>query len=188
MLASLSGDTEADEEAIDLFSEYYRPTDLTDFESLFCATMPTSTRDFMPESSTDPSPFVVRDDGPSGAVAAATGSSSGASPTQHRHNIAGQPVSIDDSSDEESSSDDERDGIHSPFKKSTARETGAGTGESRNTGGWQTITNVNGITVSEPAASDKVLYTRYSEISSLAAPRQRRAIDTGVGGGGLKVC
>ena len=60
LVSYLTGDTEADEEAIDLFSEYYRPTDLTDFESLFCATMPTSTRDFMPESSTDPSPFVVR--------------------------------------------------------------------------------------------------------------------------------
>ena len=129
----------------------------------------------MPVSSSDPSPFVVRDDGPSGAAAA---SGETASPTQHRHNIGGQPVAIDDSSDEESSSDEERDGTNSPLKKSTNREAGAGTGESRSTG-WPTITNMNGINVSEPPAHDKLMYTRYSEISSLSAPRRQSKVSRG---------
>ena len=62
--------------------------------------------------------------------------------------------------------------MSSPVKKSTIREPGTGNRESRVAGGWPTITNVNGITVSEPAASDNIMYKRYSEISSLAAPRR----------------
>ena len=147
-----------DDETMDLFSEYYRPTELTEFETLFCRSMPTSTRDFMPASSGDPSPFVVR----------ARGRTQGeSSPTTHRHKIGGQPVSIDDSSDDDViSSDDDRDGVHSPFK-SNAREALAPGDSSDN---WPTFTNLYGINVVEPGASDKILYQKYAEISKLFTP------------------
>ena len=36
--------TSDDEETLDLFSEYYRPSELTEFDELYSKTMPTSTK------------------------------------------------------------------------------------------------------------------------------------------------
>lgn len=151
-----------DDESMDLFSEYYRPAELTEFENMFCKNMPTSIKDFMPGSSGDPSPFVVR----------ARGRSHGeASPTAHRHQIGGQPVAIDDSSDDDDVSSDEDRDVYSPFKAG-GREALA-PGDSNDN--WPAFTNLYGINVVEPGTNDKLQYQRYAEISQLSTPSSNKS-------------
>lgn len=140
-----------DEERIDLFMEYYRPSELTEFDSLYQKVMPTSTKDFMPTSSTDPSPFVVRgrtqDDSPQ---------------MSHRHKVSGQPELEESSGDEASSSDDDKSGVMSPQKIAT-RDNLAQTEDN-----W-TFSTLYGIK-DEPRLSDKdiKLYQRYADINRIS--------------------
>ncbi|XP_057307626.1 polyphosphoinositide phosphatase-like [Hydractinia symbiolongicarpus] len=150
-----------DEETMDLFAEYYRPAEMTEIDGLYQKTMPTSTKDFMPSSSADPSPFVVR----------ARGRTQDDSPqVSHRHAIGGQPVTLEDSSDEESLSDDDRSGMQSPLKINP-RDTLTPTdllGER-----WPTP-RLFRDQIKEPTPDDIELYRRYSEISQSSSPVKPR--------------
>ncbi|XP_066936633.1 polyphosphoinositide phosphatase-like [Clytia hemisphaerica] len=153
--------TSDDEETLDLFSEYYRPSEITEFDELYPKIMPTSTKDFMPSSSADPSPFVVR----------LRRSTTDESPqVKHRHAIGGHPVPLDgESSDEDSSSDDERTGVQSPFNF-TSRDTFDATDNDV----WPSISKVYGINLVEPDVKDKELYKWYSELSKISTPSKNR--------------
>jgi len=149
-----------DEEIIDLFAEYYRPSELTEFDALYPRTMPTSTKDFMPASSMDPSPFVVR----------ARGGTPDDSPqVSHRPTIGGQPVleESNDEDDDEPSSDEEKGGLQSPCKI-IARESYAPT--DRGDTWHSTRAQIYGVNVANPTDVDKQLYQQYSDISKISTP------------------
>uniref|UniRef100_A0AAY4DLM6 SAC domain-containing protein n=1 Tax=Denticeps clupeoides TaxID=299321 RepID=A0AAY4DLM6_9TELE len=49
------------DEAIDTYTEFYKPYELSSFDDTYCVTMTNSARDFMPKTvGVDPSPFTVR--------------------------------------------------------------------------------------------------------------------------------
>uniref|UniRef100_A0A3B5LDE0 FIG4 phosphoinositide 5-phosphatase n=1 Tax=Xiphophorus couchianus TaxID=32473 RepID=A0A3B5LDE0_9TELE len=49
------------DESVDIYTEFFKPYELTSFDDTFCIAMTNSARDFMPKSvGVDPSPFTVR--------------------------------------------------------------------------------------------------------------------------------
>eukprot|EP00794_Sanderia_malayensis_P000047 gene47-641_t len=157
------------EETLDIFSEYYRPFELTEFDCLYSHNLPTSCRDFMPASSSDPSPFIVR--------ARGRGVEPGGHPgVPPRKAIVGSPSAPDDlpSSDEESSTDDEKSKDVSPAKKENAYS-------DSQTVSFQellpTMSDVYGMEPKQPPTEDIELYKRYSDmrITSQPVKGQKRA-------------
>ncbi|XP_065648224.1 polyphosphoinositide phosphatase isoform X2 [Hydra vulgaris] len=141
-----------DEEILDLFAEYYRPSELTELDHLYAKTMPTSTKDFMPPNCTDPSPFVVR----------ARGKTQNESQqVSHRNVIGGQPLSPNETSEEDSSSDEDK-AVQFPLKLVPRDPLITDIGDS-----WSVSVNVYGINIMEPSGKDLELYKRFAEVSNI---------------------
>lgn len=152
---------EENEETLDVFSEYYRPFELTEFDTLYTHTMPTSCRDFMPTSSSDPSPFVVR--------ARGRVSEPGVPP---RKAIVGSPAAPDDlpSSDDESSSDDDKSKIISPAKEVSANDTPNISFQDL----LPTMSQVYGMEPKDPNEQDIDMYKRYEYLAATSRPKKYR--------------
>jgi len=152
---------EENEETLDVFSEYYRPFELTEFDTLYTHTMPTSCRDFMPAFSSDPSPFTVR---ARGRVV-----EPGVPP---RKAIVGSPAAPDDlpSSDEESSSDDDKSRIISPAKEVSSTDTPNISFQEL----LPTMSQVYGMEPKSPNEWDLELYNRYAYLASTSRPKKYR--------------
>ncbi|KAL2082219.1 hypothetical protein ACEWY4_022037 [Coilia grayii] len=157
------------DESIDIYTEFYKPYELTSFDDTFCISMTNSAREFMPKTvGVDPSPFTVRK--PEETGKSVLGKSSKDETVLQRKTAASAPPppteeAVSSSSEDDSEDDREDDG--SASQRSTPiklAESGDGV-RAQEDPQPQPIKEPYGLNLSEPLADDDLLiYHRFAHL------------------------
>ncbi|XP_017278662.1 polyphosphoinositide phosphatase [Kryptolebias marmoratus] len=159
------------DESIDIYTEFFKPYELTSFDDTFCIAMTNSAREFMPKSvGVDPSPFTVRK--PEETGKSVLGKSSKEETVLQRKTAASAPPPPSEeaiTSTSEDDSEEDRDDEGSVSQRSTPIKLLTESGESSRTQEeiqmHQTIKEPYGLDLSKcPADEDMLIYERFARL------------------------
>ncbi|XP_077443761.1 polyphosphoinositide phosphatase [Stigmatopora argus] len=171
------------EETIDIYTEFFRPYELTSFDDTFCKAMTNSAREFMPKTvGVDPSPFTVRK--PEETAKSVLGNKSSKEETlvQRKTAASAPPPPSEEaiSSSSEDDSEDDRDDDASVSQRSTPVKLWLDAGESARVpeeSHQPSFKEPYGLNLSQfPAEQDLAIYNRFAR---LGESQQRRAAGGG---------
>uniref|UniRef100_A0AAQ4P4W6 SAC domain-containing protein n=1 Tax=Gasterosteus aculeatus aculeatus TaxID=481459 RepID=A0AAQ4P4W6_GASAC len=154
------------EESIDIYTEFFKPYELTSFDDTFCIAMTNSAREFMPKTvGVDPSPFTVRKPEETGKSVLGSKSSKEETLLQRKTAASAPPPPSEEaiSSTSEDDSEDDRDDDASVSQRSTPIKLLTESGESTRTQEiqQQSVKEPYGLNLAEfPAAKDLLIYER----------------------------
>uniref|UniRef100_A0A8C2ZII7 FIG4 phosphoinositide 5-phosphatase n=1 Tax=Cyclopterus lumpus TaxID=8103 RepID=A0A8C2ZII7_CYCLU len=154
------------EESIDIYTEFFKPYELTSFDDTFGIAMTNSTREFMPKTvGVDPSPFTVRK--PEETAKSVLGNKSSKEETllQRKTAASAPPPPSEEaiSSTSEDDSEEDRDDDGSVSQRSTPIKLLTESGESARTQEiqQQSVKEPYGLNLAEfPAEKDLLIYER----------------------------
>ncbi|XP_077566614.1 polyphosphoinositide phosphatase [Stigmatopora nigra] len=171
------------EETIDIYTEFFRPYELTSFDDTFCKAMTNSAREFMPKTvGVDPSPFTVRK--PEETAKSVLGNKSSKEETlvQRKTAASAPPPPSEEaiSSSSEDDSEEDRDDDASVSTRSTPVKLWLDAGESARVpeeNHQPSFKEPYGLNLSQfPAEQDLAIYNRFAR---LGESQQRRAAGSG---------
>uniref|UniRef100_A0AAQ6IFH1 SAC domain-containing protein n=1 Tax=Anabas testudineus TaxID=64144 RepID=A0AAQ6IFH1_ANATE len=149
------------DESIDIYTEFFKPYELTSFDDTFCITMTNSAREFMPKSvGVDPSPFTVRKPEETGKSVLGNKSSKEETLLQRKTAASAPPPPSEEaiSSTSEDDSEEDRDEDGSVSQRSTPIKLLTESGESSRTQ-EQTVKEPYGLNLAKfPAENDLLIY------------------------------
>ncbi|XP_078256020.1 polyphosphoinositide phosphatase isoform X2 [Rhinoraja longicauda] len=158
--------TDRSDEEIDVYTEFYRPEELSSFDDAFCLRMTNSAKDFMPKNvGIDPSPFTIRKPEETGKSVLSNKTSKEETVLQ-RKTVASAPPppseeAVSSSSEDDSGSDKEEEGAASqrstPVKVTEFGENTRITEDSSQSPREVRITNISGL----PSEDDLLIYKRF---------------------------
>uniref|UniRef100_A0A8D0ASJ9 FIG4 phosphoinositide 5-phosphatase n=1 Tax=Sander lucioperca TaxID=283035 RepID=A0A8D0ASJ9_SANLU len=154
------------EESIDIYTEFFKPYELTAFDDTFCIAMTNSAREFMPKTvGVDPSPFTVRKPDETGKSVLGNKSSKEETLLQRKTAASAPPPPSEEaiSSTSEDDSEEDRDDDGSVSQRSTPIKLLTESGESNRTQEiqQQSVKEPYGLNLSEfPAEKDLHIYER----------------------------
>lgn len=158
--------TDKSDEEIDVYTEFYRPYELSSFDDAFCLRMTNSAKDFMPKNvGIDPSPFTIRKPEETGKSMLSNKTSKEETVLQ-RKTVASAPPppseeAVSSSSEDDSGTDKEEDGAVSqrstPVKVTEFGENTKITEDSSQSPREVRITNISGL----PSEDDLLIYKRF---------------------------
>uniref|UniRef100_A0A671X4W9 FIG4 phosphoinositide 5-phosphatase n=1 Tax=Sparus aurata TaxID=8175 RepID=A0A671X4W9_SPAAU len=125
------------DESIDIYTEFFKPYEITSFDDTFCIAMTNSAREFMPKTvGVDPSPFTVRKPEETGKSVLANKSSKEETLLQRKTAASAPPPPSEEaiSSTSEDDSEEDRDDDGSVSQRSTPIKLLTESGESTRTG------------------------------------------------------
>uniref|UniRef100_A0A3Q1I3G8 SAC domain-containing protein n=1 Tax=Anabas testudineus TaxID=64144 RepID=A0A3Q1I3G8_ANATE len=150
------------DESIDIYTEFFKPYELTSFDDTFCITMTNSAREFMPKSvGVDPSPFTVRKPEETGKSVLGNKSSKEETLLQRKTAASAPPPPSEEaiSSTSEDDSEEDRDEDGSVSQRSTPIKLLTESGESSRTQEQQTVKEPYGLNLAKfPAENDLLIY------------------------------
>ncbi|KAI4802362.1 hypothetical protein KUCAC02_020203 [Chaenocephalus aceratus] len=159
------------EESIDIYTEFFRPYELTSFDDTFCIAMTNSAREFMPKTvGVDPSPFTVRKPEETGKSVLGNKSSKEETLLQRKTAASAPPPPSEEaiSSTSEDDSEDDRDDDGSVSQRSTPIKLLTESGESTRTQEemlQQSAKEPYGLNLSGfPAEKDLLIYERFAHL------------------------
>ncbi|CAL8318131.1 unnamed protein product [Merluccius merluccius] len=159
------------DEAIDIYTEFFKPYELTSFDDTFCIAMTNSAREFMPKTvGVDPSPFTVRKPEETGKSVLGNKSSKEEAVLQRKTAASAPPPpseeAISSTSEDDSEEDREDDGTVS--QRSTPIKLLTESGESKHTQEESQQLPVRepfGINLEELLADeDLLIYERFAHL------------------------
>uniref|UniRef100_A0AAY4DM76 SAC domain-containing protein n=1 Tax=Denticeps clupeoides TaxID=299321 RepID=A0AAY4DM76_9TELE len=161
------------DEAIDTYTEFYKPYELSSFDDTYCVTMTNSARDFMPKTvGVDPSPFTVRK--PEETGKSVLGKSSKDETLLQRKTAASAPPPPSEeavSSSSEDDSEEEREDDGSASQRSTPIKLAESGDSVRPQEVSQLMKESYGLHLSEPLAEqDLLIYHRCLCVYVLCVP------------------
>ncbi|XP_071801050.1 polyphosphoinositide phosphatase-like isoform X1 [Asterias amurensis] len=149
-------------ECIDPYFDYYRLSELTTLMELFCINMPQSTRDFMPKTAANVSPFTVRVSQSKTKEELSSYQKSAARVLAERLITAGSPKTSNDiasSSEGTSSSDEELAETRSDISVGKSRKQ-----ELRMKDKFPSTKEVYGVEIKNPARQTISIYQRFVSV------------------------
>ncbi|XP_043962480.1 polyphosphoinositide phosphatase [Gambusia affinis] len=159
------------DESVDIYTEFFKPYELTSFDDTFCIAMTNSAREFMPKSvGVDPSPFTVRK--PEETGKSVLGKSSKEETILQRKTAASAPPPPSEeviSSTSEDDSEEDRDDEGSVSQRSTPIKLLTESGESgriqEEVQPQQAMKEPYGRILAEcPAEEDLLIYERFAHL------------------------
>ncbi|MEQ2236499.1 phosphatidylinositol-3,5-bisphosphate 5-phosphatase, partial [Ilyodon furcidens] len=159
------------DDSVDIYTEFFKPYELTSFDDTFCIAMTNSAREFMPKSvGVDPSPFTVRK--PEETGKSVLGKSTKEETILQRKTAASAPPPPSEeaiSSTSEDDSEEDRDDEGSVSQRSTPIKLLTEPGESSRTQEeiqpQQTMKEPYGHNLAEcPAEGDLLIYERFAHL------------------------
>uniref|UniRef100_A0A3P9KQH1 FIG4 phosphoinositide 5-phosphatase n=1 Tax=Oryzias latipes TaxID=8090 RepID=A0A3P9KQH1_ORYLA len=160
------------DESIDIYTEFYKPYELTLFDDTFSIIMSNAARELMPKYvGVDPSPFTVRKPEETGKSVLGSKSNKEEAVLQRKTAASAPPPPSEEaiSTTSEDDSEEDRDDEGSVSQRSTPIKLLIESGESSRTQ-EQTVKEPYGLHLSElPAEKDVLIYKRYlkSEMSTI---------------------
>uniref|UniRef100_UPI00398E66EA polyphosphoinositide phosphatase n=1 Tax=Pristiophorus japonicus TaxID=55135 RepID=UPI00398E66EA len=158
--------TDKSDEEIDVYTEFFRPYELSCFDDTFCLTMTNSAKDFMPKNvGIDPSPFTIRKPEETGKSMLSNKSNKEEAVLQ-RKTVASAPPppseeAVSSSSEDDSGSDKEEEGPVSqrstPVKITEFGDTTKIPEDSSQSPREMHIMNLSGL----PSEDDLLIYKRF---------------------------
>uniref|UniRef100_A0A4W6DDD6 FIG4 phosphoinositide 5-phosphatase n=1 Tax=Lates calcarifer TaxID=8187 RepID=A0A4W6DDD6_LATCA len=153
------------DESIDIYTEFFKPYELTSFDDTFCIAMTNSAREFMPKTvGVDPSPFTVRKPEETGKSVLGNKSSKEETLLQRKTAASAPPPPSEEaiSSTSEDDSEEDRDDDGSVSQRSTPIKLLTESGESSRTQEQQqTVKEPYGLNLAKfPAEKDVLIYER----------------------------
>ncbi|XP_063079135.1 polyphosphoinositide phosphatase [Engraulis encrasicolus] len=154
------------DESIDIYTEFYKPYELTSFDDTFCISMTNSAREFMPKTvGVDPSPFTVRK--PEETAKSISKSSKDETVLQRKTAASAPPPpseeAVSSSSEDDSEEDREDDG--SASQRSTPIKLAESGDSVRTQEEPQPMKEPYGLSLSEPLAdADLLTYHRFAHL------------------------
>uniref|UniRef100_A0A8P4K216 SAC domain-containing protein n=1 Tax=Dicentrarchus labrax TaxID=13489 RepID=A0A8P4K216_DICLA len=161
------------DESIDIYTEFFKPYELTSFDDTFCIAMTNSAREFMPKTvGVDPSPFTVRKPEETGKSVLGNKTSKEETLLQRKTAASAPPPPSEEaiSSTSEDDSEDDRDDDGSVSQRSTPIKLLTESGESNRTQEQQqqSVKEPYGLNLAEfPAEEDQLIYERKSKCHGL---------------------
>ncbi|XP_059898083.1 polyphosphoinositide phosphatase isoform X1 [Gadus macrocephalus] len=160
------------DEAIDIYTEFFKPYELTSFDDTFCIAMTNSAREFMPKTvGVDPSPFTVRKPEETGKSVLGNKSSKEEAVVQRKTAASAPPPPSEEaiSSTSEDDSEDEREDDGSVSQRSTPikllTESGDSTRTHEECQQQLPVRAPYGINLDElPADEDLLIYQRFAHL------------------------
>ncbi|XP_078145954.1 polyphosphoinositide phosphatase [Centroberyx gerrardi] len=160
------------EESIDIYTEFFKPYELTSFDDTFCIAMTNSAREFMPKTvGVDPSPFTVRKPEETGKSVLGNKSSKEETVLQRKTAASAPPPPSEEaiSSTSEDDSEEDRDDDGAVSQRSTPIKLLTESGESTRTQEefqqQQPIREPYGLNLAEfPAEDDLLIYERFAHL------------------------
>uniref|UniRef100_A0A3Q1AMU9 SAC domain-containing protein n=1 Tax=Amphiprion ocellaris TaxID=80972 RepID=A0A3Q1AMU9_AMPOC len=153
------------DEGIDIYTEFFKPYELTCFDDTFCIAMTNSAREFMPKTvGVDPSPFTVRKPEETGKSVLGNKSNKEETLLQRKTAASAPPPPSEEaiSSTSEDDSEDDRDDDGSVSQRSTPIKLLTDSGESSRTQ-EQTVKEPYGLNLAEfPSEEDWNVFVRPS--------------------------
>lgn len=158
------------DESIDIYTEFFKPYELTSFDDTFCIAMTNSAREFIPKTvGVDPSPFTVRKPEETGKSVLANKSNKEETVIQRKTAASAPPAPSEEamSSSSEDDSEEDRDDDASVSQRSTPIKLLTESGESSRT--QEDIQQQNkepyGLNLSEfPYEKDMLIYERFAHL------------------------
>ncbi|KAM7395368.1 hypothetical protein PAMA_006909 [Pampus argenteus] len=158
------------DESIDIYTEFFKPYEITSFDDTFCIAMTNSAREFMPKTvGVDPSPFTVRK--PEETGKSVLGKSNKEETLLQRKTAASAPPPPSEeaiSSTSEDDSEEDRDDDGSVSQRSTPIKLLTESGESSRMQEeiqQQTVKEPYGFNLAEfPAEEDLLTYRRFAHL------------------------
>uniref|UniRef100_A0A3Q3G5Z7 FIG4 phosphoinositide 5-phosphatase n=1 Tax=Labrus bergylta TaxID=56723 RepID=A0A3Q3G5Z7_9LABR len=154
------------DESIDIYTEFFKPYELTSFDDTFCIAMTNSAREFMPKTvGVDPSPFTVRKPEETGKSVLGNKSNKEETLLQRKTAASAPPPPSEEaiSSSSEDDSEEDRDDDGSVSQRSTPIKLLTESGDSNRTQEHQqqAVKEPYGLNLAEsPAAEDLHIYQR----------------------------
>ncbi|KAM8847549.1 polyphosphoinositide phosphatase [Synchiropus picturatus] len=159
------------DESIDIYTEFFKPYELTSFDDTFCIEMTNSAREFMPKTlGVDPSPFTVRKPEETGKSVLGNKSSKEETLLQRKTAASAPPPPSEEaiSSTSEDDSEEDRDDDGSVSQRSTPVKVLTESGESNRTQEethQQGLKEPYGLHLDVPPADEDVLtYERFARL------------------------
>ncbi|XP_061602667.1 polyphosphoinositide phosphatase isoform X2 [Cololabis saira] len=159
------------DENIDIYTEFFKPYELTSFDDTFCIAMTNSAREFMPKSvGVDPSPFTVRK--PEETAKSVLGKSNKEETVLQRKTAASAPPPPSEeaiSTTSEDDSEEDRDDEGSVSQRSTPikllTESGEGSRTQEDSQSQQIVKEPYGLNLAQfPAEEDLFIYKRFAHL------------------------
>uniref|UniRef100_A0A3B4A220 SAC domain-containing protein n=1 Tax=Periophthalmus magnuspinnatus TaxID=409849 RepID=A0A3B4A220_9GOBI len=158
------------DESIDIYTEFFKPYEITSFDDTFCIAMTNSAREFMPKTvGLDPSPFTVRKPEETGKSVLPNKSSKEETVIQRKTAASAPPAPSEEamSSSSEDDSEEDRDDDASVSQRSTPIKLFTESVESTRTLEPQQNKEPYGLKLSEfPNEKDLLIYERYIVIQN----------------------
>uniref|UniRef100_A0A3Q0RDM9 FIG4 phosphoinositide 5-phosphatase n=1 Tax=Amphilophus citrinellus TaxID=61819 RepID=A0A3Q0RDM9_AMPCI len=152
------------DESIDIYTEFFKPYELTSFDEMFCIAMTKSAREFMPKTvGVDPSPFTVRKPEETGKSVLGSKSSKEETVLQRKTAASAPPPPSEEaiSSTSEDDSEEDRDDEGSVSQRSTPIKLLTEYGESARTQEQHMSKEPYGLNLAEfPSEDDLFIYQR----------------------------
>ncbi|KAM6992258.1 polyphosphoinositide phosphatase [Tautogolabrus adspersus] len=161
------------EESIDIYTEFFKPYELTSFDDTFCIAMTNSAREFMPKTvGVDPSPFTVRKPEETGKSVLGNKSNKEETLLQRKTAASAPPPPSEEaiSSSSEDDSEEDRDDDGSVSQRSTPIKLLTESGDSNRTQEeiqhqQQAVKEPYGLNLAEfPAEKDLHIYKRFAHL------------------------
>ncbi|KAM4633688.1 polyphosphoinositide phosphatase isoform 1-T1 [Polymixia lowei] len=159
------------EESIDIYTEFFKPYELTSFDDTFCIAMTNSAREFMPKTvGVDPSPFTVRKPEETGKSVLVNKSSKEEAVLQRKTAASAPPPPSEEaiSSTSEDDSEEDRDDDGAVSQRSTPIKLLTESGEStrmQEEFQQQPVRETYGLNLAEfPAEEDRLIYERFARL------------------------
>ncbi|XP_026174953.1 polyphosphoinositide phosphatase [Mastacembelus armatus] len=160
------------DESIDIYTEFFKPYELTSFDDTFCIALTTSAWEFMPKTvGVDPSPFTVRKPEETGKSVLSNKSSKEETLLQRKTAASAPPPPSEEaiSSSSEDDSEEDRDDDGSVSQRSTPIKLLTESGESSRTQEeiqqQQTVKEPYGLNLAKfPAEKDLLIYERFAHL------------------------
>uniref|UniRef100_A0A667ZKW4 FIG4 phosphoinositide 5-phosphatase n=1 Tax=Myripristis murdjan TaxID=586833 RepID=A0A667ZKW4_9TELE len=158
------------DESTDIYTEFFKPYELTSFDDTFCIAMTNSAREFMPKTvGVDPSPFTVRKPEETGKSVLGNKSSKEETVLQRKTAASAPPPPSEEaiSSTSEDDSEEDRDDDGAVSQRSTPIKLLTESGESTRTQEelQQPVKEPYGLNLAEfPTEEDLLIYERFAHL------------------------
>ncbi|XP_069830928.1 polyphosphoinositide phosphatase isoform X1 [Dendropsophus ebraccatus] len=168
-----------DDEETNIYTEFFRPYELSSFDDTFCLSMTNSARDFMPKNvAIDPSPFTVRKPDETGKSVSGSNANREETVLQRKTAASAPPPpseeAVSSSSDDDSGTDKEDDGAVSQ-RSTPVKITDVGDNTKTAETTSHTTKDTYGINLSDtPSETDLQIYTRFVHLGLCQHKQERR--------------
>ncbi|XP_046877169.1 polyphosphoinositide phosphatase [Hypomesus transpacificus] len=157
------------DQSIDIYTEFFKPYELTSFDDTFCVAMTNSAREFMPKTvGVDPSPFTVRKPEETGKSVLGNKSSKEEAVLQRKTAASAPPPPSEEaisSSSEDDSEEDREDDASVSQRSTPVRISEAGDGGRAQEDQHQPMRETYGLNLDDsPAKDDLVIYHTFAHL------------------------